>query len=349
MSLAELVQSSGWKNFIAKLYGLGASVVIVGALFKIQHWPMAGTMLTVGLLTEAIIFFFSAFEPLHEEVDWTLVYPELAGIPAEEDAVELQSHGGRSRGISGGAGGGGYVGGGGGYVGGDAHAGGGEHAGGSGHAGGGGYVGGGGGYVRGGGGYVGGGGYIGGGGGSAALAKFDEMLENAEITPELFQKLGAGMKKFSESTSNISAMGDIANASSKFMNTMDTANDSLNKLADSYQNTTKIINETGFNYKNIADSLSVIEIGGKSYQQQLESLNKNLSALNAVYELQRKGADDHLKESENLYKELQGLMKNLTDSAGDTTKYREQVSKLNENLSALNNVYGNMLAAMNVK
>jgi gliding motility-associated protein GldL len=83
MSLAELVQSSGWKNFIAKLYGLGASVVIIGALFKIQHWPLAGTMLTIGLLTEALIFFFSAFEPLHEEVDWSLVYPELAGIPEQ--------------------------------------------------------------------------------------------------------------------------------------------------------------------------------------------------------------------------------------------------------------------------
>jgi len=84
MSLAELVQSSGWKNFISKLYGLGASVVIVGALFKIQHWPLAGTMLTIGLLTEAVIFFFSAFEPLHEEVDWSLVYPELAGILRRE-------------------------------------------------------------------------------------------------------------------------------------------------------------------------------------------------------------------------------------------------------------------------
>ncbi|MBP1675359.1 MAG: gliding motility-associated protein GldL, partial [Bacteroidetes bacterium] len=137
--------------------------------------------------------------------------------------------------------------------------------------------------------------------------------------------------------------------SSKFMNTMNVANDSLNKLADSYQNTSKIINETGSNYKHIADSLSVIELGGKSYQQQLETLNKNLSALNAVYELQKKGADDHLKESDNLYKGLQGLMKNLADSAGDTTKYREQITKLNENLSALNNVYGNMLAAMNIK
>jgi gliding motility-associated protein GldL len=67
-----------WKNFMAKLYGIGAAIVILGALFKIQHYPGASLMLTVGLGTEAMIFFFSAFEPLHEELDWTLVYPELA-------------------------------------------------------------------------------------------------------------------------------------------------------------------------------------------------------------------------------------------------------------------------------
>ena len=287
MSLAELVQSSGWKNFIAKLYGLGASVVIVGALFKIQHWPFAGTMLTVGLCTEAIIFFFSAFEPLHEEIDWTLVYPELAGIP--EDEGELPAHGKhRDQGFGGGA-------------------------------------------------------------GSAALAKFDEMLEKAEITPELFQKLGVGMKKLGDATSNISAMGDISAASNKYMETIKGADESLGKLSESYQSTTKIINETGFNYKNIADSLSVIEMGGKSYQEQLESLNKNLSALNAAYELQLKGADEHTKESDDLFKGLQHLMKDLTDSSDDTKKYREQIAKLNDNLTALNDIYGNMLAAMNVK
>jgi gliding motility-associated protein GldL len=292
MSLAELVQSSGWKNFIAKLYGLGASVVIIGALFKIQHWPFAGPMLTIGLCTEAIIFFFSAFEPLHEEIDWTLVYPELAGVPDEEG--ELPAHG--------------------------------KHRGGGG-----------------------GGGAIGGGAGSAALAKFDEMLEKAEITPDLFQKLGGGMKKLSEATGNFNAMGDVAAASTKYMTTIKSADESLGKLSDSYQSTAKIINETGSNYKNIADSLSVIEVGGKSYQQQLESLNKNLSALNSAYELQLKGAGEHTKESEALYKGLQNLMKDLTDSAGDTKKYREQIGKLNDNLTALNGVYGNMLAAMNVK
>ena len=235
MSLAEIVQSSGWKNFISKLYGLGASVVIVGALFKIQHWPLAGTMLTIGLLTEAVIFFFSAFEPLHEEIDWSLVYPELAGIPEDETGEITQ--GKYSGSLSGGTGGSGGGGGGGGY---------------------------------------------GGGSGAVALAKFDEMLENAEISPDLFMKLGAGMKKLSESTSNMNIMGDISVASTKYINTVNNANESLGKLSDSYQSTAKIINETGSTYRNMADSLSTIEVGGKSYQQHLETLNKNLS-LSTLY------------------------------------------------------------------
>jgi len=72
-----------WKNFMAKLYGFGAAVVIIGAMFKIQHWPGAGPMLVVGLSVEAVIFFFSAFEKPHEDPDWSLVYPELAGLPGE--------------------------------------------------------------------------------------------------------------------------------------------------------------------------------------------------------------------------------------------------------------------------
>jgi gliding motility-associated protein GldL len=65
---------------MAKLYGWGASVVILGALFKINHYPGADIMLIIGLGTESIIFFFSAFEPPHVEPDWSLVYPELAGM-----------------------------------------------------------------------------------------------------------------------------------------------------------------------------------------------------------------------------------------------------------------------------
>ena len=87
MSISELVESEGYKKFMGKLYGWGASVVIIGALFKIQHYPGASPMLVVGLSVEALIFFFSAFEPLHEEIDWTLVYPELAGLDEIEEGV----------------------------------------------------------------------------------------------------------------------------------------------------------------------------------------------------------------------------------------------------------------------
>lgn len=76
--------SKGWKLFMSKLYGFGAAIVIFGAMFKIQHWPGASPMLVLGLSVEALIFIFSAFEPIHEDPHWELVYPELALGHSEE-------------------------------------------------------------------------------------------------------------------------------------------------------------------------------------------------------------------------------------------------------------------------
>ncbi len=73
-----ITEAKWYKTLMPKLYGWGAAVVILGALFKIEHLPFASEMLIVGLSLEAIIFFFSAFEKQHEEPDWSLVYPELA-------------------------------------------------------------------------------------------------------------------------------------------------------------------------------------------------------------------------------------------------------------------------------
>lgn len=88
MGLNEIVRSKGYKNFMAKLYGIGAAVVILGALFKILHLPGANLMLMLGMGTEAVIFTFSAFEPLHVEYHWELAYPELA---MGDDAHEIIS------------------------------------------------------------------------------------------------------------------------------------------------------------------------------------------------------------------------------------------------------------------
>ncbi|MEY8020857.1 gliding motility protein GldL [Muriicola sp. E247] len=93
-----MAQSKSTKKLFNMAYGLGASVVIIGALFKILHWEFGpltgGLLLAVGLITEALIFAISAFEPVDDEFDWSLVYPELAGGEsngkASSDAKEAE-------------------------------------------------------------------------------------------------------------------------------------------------------------------------------------------------------------------------------------------------------------------
>lgn len=77
-------------NFV---YGIGAAIVIIGALLKIQHWDLdlyffkipGGTMLTIGLVVEAIVFGVSAFDTPEEDLDWSKVYPELGKDGEQEN------------------------------------------------------------------------------------------------------------------------------------------------------------------------------------------------------------------------------------------------------------------------
>tara|TARA_B100000674_G_scaffold483221_1_gene486679 strand:- start:254 stop:1132 length:879 start_codon:yes stop_codon:yes gene_type:complete len=87
MSGDSFFESKKFKTIMKYVYGYGGATVIVGAMFKIQHWPGATIMLIGGLGIEAIIFMLSAHEPLHEEIDWTLAYPELALGHGDDDDV----------------------------------------------------------------------------------------------------------------------------------------------------------------------------------------------------------------------------------------------------------------------
>ena len=82
-----MAQSKKGKKMMNMVYGLGAAIVIIGALFKIQHMSIGpltgGVMLTIGLVVEAIVFAISAFEPVDEDLDWTKVYPELGDVDGE--------------------------------------------------------------------------------------------------------------------------------------------------------------------------------------------------------------------------------------------------------------------------
>ena len=79
-----MAQSKSTKKMFNMAYGLGAAVVILGALFKIAHYPGGTIMLTIGMVVEAAVFALSAFEPVEEDLDWTNVYPELAGGDAKD-------------------------------------------------------------------------------------------------------------------------------------------------------------------------------------------------------------------------------------------------------------------------
>ena len=303
-SMGALVESRGWKMFMAKLYGWGAAVVIIGALFKIQHYPGAGPMLVAGLGTEALIFFFSAFEPLHEELDWTLAYPELSGMAKIEDEMD-----GAEEKV-------------------DTH--------------------------------------------KSALDKFDAMIENAEISPELFERLGHGLKNLNNTTEQLQEVSSATSATNNYVANFEKAsetvltfansygesaeklNNSASSLSESYVNTAASVSQTGNDlaesYKQMTakmnEEITSTTDGNKSYGEQLDLMTNNLTALNAAYEVQLQGTQSHLDASKQLYGGLNEMMESLQGSVDDAKIYREQVSQLGQNIKSLNTIYGNMLSAM---
>ncbi|MFN8714764.1 MAG: gliding motility protein GldL [Bacteroidota bacterium] len=273
---------------MAKLYGFGAAVVIVGALFKIMHWPFAGPMLVIGLGTEAVIFFFSAFEPLHEEVDWTLVYPELAGINDEE--------GGRGRELA---------------------------------------------AMK---------------DDGSITGQLDKMLEEAKIGPELLESLGQGFQRLSESTQKLGDIADASVASKEFSDNMSKASGTVSALSQAYERANESVSgsvdQLAGAYGRAAKTLESFALANEesaNYNDQLGKISKNLSALNAAYELQLQGSNEHLKATNTLYEGIGRVLSNLNESLDDTQKYRNEINNLATNLEQLNTVYGNMLTAMNVR
>ena len=318
MNITELVQSAGWKNFMAKLYGIGASIVLVGALFKIQHYAGGGFMITVGLATEAVIFFFSAFEPLHEELDWTLVYPELAGMTDPDELDEYKDEVLAGRGVT--------------------------------------------------------------------LERFDDLFNQADIKPETIQKLGDGLNTLSNTAANLSdisaasmatqqyaenvqrAAENVGNITTNYSASTDKLAHAADSLSQTYDKTAELISQKGSevaqqflksgsglaaSYDELSQKMksdyNTISQGNQGFGEQLASLNRNLAELNSAYQQQISGAQEHMKESDQVYRGVEEMMKKLRDSVEETEKYKAQMAELSKNLADLNTIYGNMLSAMNVK
>ncbi len=281
MGLSNLVRGRGFRNFMAKLYGWGASVVILGALFKINHYPGANEMLILGLGTEACIFFFSAFEPPHVEPDWSLVYPELAGM----------YHGtGGSKGS-----------------------------------------------------------------GKTPTQELDNMLEKAKIGPELIQSLGNGLRTLSDNAKQMSDLSNAAVATNDYARNLTSASKSVSDLSNNVARASETTNQFIGTYQQSADALrqsvgklDFSNIDTRSYNDSLQKLSNNLNALNAAYELQLRSTSAHVEDANKLHNTFNQYLTNISDSAQDINRYRQEMDNLTKKVTALNQVYGNMLAAMNV-
>jgi gliding motility-associated protein GldL len=318
MNISEIVQSAGWKNFMAKLYGIGASVVIIGAMFKIQHWPLGGLFITIGLCTEAVIFFFSAFEPLHEELDWTLVYPELAGMTDPDELDQFKEEAISKTGItldrfddlfkkaeikpeSIQKLGDGLV------------------------------------------------------SLNKTASNLTDISEASVATREYLQNVRTAAESVSTLTNNYSqSTNDLASSvsslSQTYNKTADLISNSGKEIAEKFVQSGLSLADS---YTQLSDKMKsdyeTITKGNVSFGDQLTSVNKNLSALNTAYELHLKNANVQMKDVDDVYKGLGSMMQQLKSSAEETQKYKDEMSKLSKNISELNTIYGNMLSAMNIK
>ncbi len=293
MGLNELVRSKGYKNFMTKLYGIGASVVILGAMFKIMHWPGANPMIVLGMSTEAIIFFFSAFEPLHPEYNWALVYPELAiGQEEEENKKDKKK------------------------------------------------------VPQG-----------------SVTQQLDHALEEAKIGPELLESLATGMRNLGENAKQLSGISDAAKATDSYVSSLSKAAESVRNLGVSYE---KASDALGANTNSASEYFTQVEKATSAvrnlanvyeetvktmsnesgYMEGMQRMSKNLTAINAAYELQLQSTNETLNASKALDEQMKNAAENFAQSAKFISDYKQQVDMLTKNVGRLNDVYGNMLAAM---
>jgi gliding motility-associated protein GldL len=250
-----------FNKFMPVVYGVGAAIVIVGAMFKIMHWEGADLMLIVGLSTEAIIFFLSAFQPAAHEVDWTRVYPELSDEYQDKLAAKSTT--------------------------------------------------------------------------GSVTQKLDDMLEQANIRPDLIQSLGNNLNNLVQTTSQMADLSQATVATNEYTERVRSASSSLEQINQAYASTAAAITQ-----------LSDATMDAREYHQQVQNVTKNLGALNAVYEMELQDANNHLKSMNRFYGTLSSAMENMTEASRESENFRNEVAGLTKNLHSLNNVYGNMLNAM---
>ena len=270
----QFLVSRKFKTFMGYLYGWGASVVMIGAYFKLTHIPGADFMLALGLGIEALIFFMSAFEPQHIDYAWDNVFVELEEDWDGKTKTQFATTGATSKG---------------------------EPT-------------------------------------NIEEAMLSKMFEKMNVSEETFNKLGKGLDKLA---TNAGQMADISNAmaaTTNYANAMDRATKSISEFSNNYVETNQKLSE----------SLGKLDFSALDANT-IKKVAASMTSLNSIYELQLQGAEQTSAASKKLTETMNKYMENLTASSQSTGQLNQQLSQLSQRLTALNNVYGGMLSAMNIK
>ena len=171
--------------------------------------------------------------------------------------------------------------------------------------------------------------------GNPALKSMEKMLTDADITPASLSKLSAGFQKLGTTVTQIAEVGDIVKSTADFSTKTKEATIALTSIKDA----ANVASMSLAGFHGASDST-------KEFHVQMQSLTKNLSSLNTIYELELQESNNHLKALNQFYGKLAQASTAMAGSAEDAMRAKAEIASLASNLGKLNQLYGNMLTAM---
>lgn len=306
------LSSDKGKRVLNFLYSWGASIVILGAMFKILHLPYGNTMLAVGMITEFFVFFVFGFERPNSDYHWEDVFPVLksknpmdrpdfVGSPVsaiirssanmtDDDTSATPNLGGVN--------------------------------------------------------IIGGGG---GGGGGVQNVNLGSMgISPIDVTEEDTKNLSDSIKKLSAAAEQISKMAELTDATQKYLDQLSSMSENMDKFGKVTNSLSDVSNTLLNSYKSITDNSDGITRNSQGYVDQMQLLNRNLGGLNTIYEMQLKSISSQIGAIEHINAGLNRIKDLYDGSLTDSSVFRTETERMAQQLTQLNSVYSRLLQAMTV-
>jgi len=287
-------------------YGLGASVVILGALFKLLHWDYANEMLMVGMFTEAIIFAVSAFEKPFKTYEWDRIFDfetgkvdlKLDGLTNTANAVMPSTSPAQSYPTQSEA------------------------------------------------------------GASSSMAPLRQIdgLSDADV-----DRLSKSIQQLAKTAEQLQTIAAFSLETERFSQSIQHISQNTARYAESQESLVEATGKLQQIYERIGEDTEKIEVNTQEYRNKVERINSNLAGMNSIYEIQLKdihAQSVHFHNQTEISKKMTDEMRLVTGEIGKlkyvsddfslaTEKLKHNANELADNIAKLNQIYGNMLNAMN--